>query len=204
MTEDAKARYVAARLAEKRWKQADLVRETGLDKNTISDFLSGKREPSLATLAKIEDALVLTRGTLAALGEDPSAGQPAEGPAAAAAHLTDEELLADLTYRLQQLKRQNAELSQEVVELRQQNAELAARTPAQVTADWEQGEPKEPEPPDDVLAQWSADEAKAQKPEEPQASVTPITRRPAGTTREAARKRTGPRWPDPHDDNEGR
>lgn len=88
---DIKVDYVAAQLRAKRWKQADLVRETGLDKNTISDFMTGKRKPSLDTLSKIEDALDLIRGTLAGLGEDSRAGT---GPASPRARLIEEELQA--------------------------------------------------------------------------------------------------------------
>lgn len=123
--DDTKARFVAGKLAERRWKQADLVRETGLDKNTISDFVSGKRQPSLVTMHKVEDALGLTRGTLAALGEDAD-GRPAPTDAEYEAYmrrqsgvdnLTTEELLAELTYRVQQLRRrvQLLESKQEVL-----------------------------------------------------------------------------------------
>lgn len=43
MTEGSAPKFVLARLTERRWRQADLPRETGLDKNTISDFLTEKR-----------------------------------------------------------------------------------------------------------------------------------------------------------------
>ena len=108
---DPKIQFVMARLAELRWSRARLARESTVDPNTISDFLSGKRQPSLTTLAKIEAALGLTPGTLAAIGEDPHAGPPAATDKTTTPTLreaTDEELLAELGYRMIQLRR-NAE-----------------------------------------------------------------------------------------------
>lgn len=67
----ASATRVREALRARRWSQADLSRASGVDKNTISDFLTGKRRPADFTLAKIEAALGLIPGTLAALGEDP-------------------------------------------------------------------------------------------------------------------------------------
>lgn len=69
-------RSVAARLAELQWSRARLARESGVDPNTISDFLNGKRQPSSVTLAKLESALGLTHGTPTASGED---SPPPEG-----------------------------------------------------------------------------------------------------------------------------
>lgn len=43
---------------------ADLA---NIDPQTFGDFLAGRRWPRLKTLNKIEDALELTRGTLAAI-----------------------------------------------------------------------------------------------------------------------------------------
>lgn len=112
MAETTTAAFVAARLAERQWNQSDLVRASGVDKNTISTFMTGKtRAPSRATLAKIEAALGLTPGTLAAIGEDPHAGPPAATDKTTTPTLreaTDEELLAELGYRMIQLRR-NAE-----------------------------------------------------------------------------------------------
>lgn len=120
---DTKADYVAAKLRAKRWKQADLVRETGLDKNTISDFMTGKRKASLDTLGKIEDALDLTRGTLAALGEEPEPGfVRAAASDRTIGHADEEELLVELTYRMRQLKREIARLREPADEMLQLRA----------------------------------------------------------------------------------
>lgn len=105
MSEDARAQRVLVALAARRWRQADLVRASGIDKNTISDFLNGKRNPSMATLGKIETALELTPGALAALGEDvPGADQPE------LSGVDDAKLIAELGYRLEHMKRRVQEL----------------------------------------------------------------------------------------------
>ena len=52
------------------WTNGDLAVNSGTDPATIGDFLAGRRWPRPATLGKIEDALGLTPGTLAALGEE--------------------------------------------------------------------------------------------------------------------------------------
>lgn len=120
MAEDAASRYVAARLAEKRWRQADLGRASGLDKNTISTFMTGKSKPSLATLGKIEDALDLTPGTLAALGEDTE--EPAwfrsSGPDRRLARASEEDLLAELTHRVVQMKGELERLRESAEEMK--------------------------------------------------------------------------------------
>jgi len=109
MAEDPIAKFVSVRLAEKRWRQADLVRASGVDKNTISTFMTGKSKPSPVTLAKIETALGLTPGTLADIGEeDLRAARVAEqqrldDPTLREA--SDEQLLAELGWRLVQLRR---------------------------------------------------------------------------------------------------
>ncbi|MFT4227956.1 helix-turn-helix domain-containing protein [Micropruina sp.] len=115
MTEDARRR-VAVHLAERGWNQSDLVEATGINKNTISDFLSGRTvNPSRRTLARIEGALGLTPGTLVDAGEDPEPATPGdrgrETPSLREA--TDEELLAELGYRIVQLRR-DAELAHPV------------------------------------------------------------------------------------------
>lgn len=112
MTEDARQR-VALLLTERRWRQSDLVRASGIDKNTVSDFLSGKRKASPGTLQRIETALGLTPGTLAGHGEE-------RVPAGVASELSDADLLAELTYRLERHRR-------EVDELRRENEELRSK-----------------------------------------------------------------------------
>lgn len=69
MTESVGSRLRTA-LAAKQWTQSDLVRETGIDKNTISAIANNRSQARTSTLDKIEEALGLTRGTLAGSGED--------------------------------------------------------------------------------------------------------------------------------------
>jgi transcriptional regulator with XRE-family HTH domain len=71
-------RVVQARLAELGWKQGDLVREAGVNKNTISGYLLGHQKPRAATLARIEHALGLTHGTLTASGDDERPAPPVD------------------------------------------------------------------------------------------------------------------------------
>lgn len=68
-------RFVAAELKMRGMSQQDLVRITGINKNTISDLVSGKTvSPSAKVLRAVEQALELTPGTLVGYGEDePSA-----------------------------------------------------------------------------------------------------------------------------------
>lgn len=69
-TEEYRERVKRA-MFDRGWNQTDLVRESGVDKNTISAFLTGKTDrPATRTLAKIEDALGLTHGMLEESGED--------------------------------------------------------------------------------------------------------------------------------------
>ena len=110
MTESA-VKLVVGEMAKRRWSQARLAREAGVDPATVGDFVNGRRWPIVPTLAKIEAALGLTPGTLAAIGEDPHAGPPAATDKTTTPTLreaTDEELLAELGYRMIQLRR-NAE-----------------------------------------------------------------------------------------------
>lgn len=113
MAEDPIAKFVSVRLAEKRWRQADLVRASGVDKNTISTFMTGKSKPSPVTLAKIETALGLTPGTLADIGEEDEKETRRAARIAEVQRLddpllreaSDEQLLAELGWRLVQLRR---------------------------------------------------------------------------------------------------
>lgn len=64
-------RLLASELAQRGMKQSDLVRETGLNKNTVSSLLNDRVErPSPHTLGSIERAMGLTPGTLVGFGED--------------------------------------------------------------------------------------------------------------------------------------
>lgn len=104
-TEEAVAARLRAALADKRWRQSDLVRSTGLDKNTVSAIVNAKQRASDATLGAIEDALGLTRGTLAASEpeERPMPVRPSEETYLSAA--SEAEIMAELTYRIEFLKR---------------------------------------------------------------------------------------------------
>lgn len=115
MTETYRSR-IRAELARRKWSQAALSRESGVDKNTISDFMTGKREASAPTLAKIEDALGMTHGTLAAAGEEP--GPAAQAGSASLRGITDEELAAELSYRLTQRRRELEDAFEELHFLR--------------------------------------------------------------------------------------
>lgn len=100
---------VTAAMARQGLTRSGLSRKSGVDPNTVSDFLNGLRWPLLKTLARIEGALGLTPGTLAALGEDPGtgeAGAPAEPTTTPTLRgASDEELLTELGYRMVQLRR---------------------------------------------------------------------------------------------------
>lgn len=106
------ARELARRKMAGETNQAFAARAT-VDPQTLGDFLAGRRWPIAATLAKIDSALDLTPGTLAAIGEDP---EPVASPvdrnreAPSIRDATDEELLAELGYRMVQLRR-DAELA---------------------------------------------------------------------------------------------
>ena len=71
-------RAVQTRLAELGWKQGDLVREAGVNKNTVSGYLLGRQKPRAATLARIERALGMTSGMLTAAGEDEPPAPPVD------------------------------------------------------------------------------------------------------------------------------
>lgn len=98
---------------------ADLA---NIDPQTFGDFLAGRRWPRLKTLNKIEDALELTRGTLAAIGEDGDAVQMVGGTLATSweieasplADVTEDALLTELGYRVRALQRENEDLRKEL------------------------------------------------------------------------------------------
>lgn len=95
--------------------QRSLATSAKVDPNTISDFLAGRRWPIMSTLAKIETALGLTHGTLAAIGEeeDSQVGrdrarrkrevQQLDDPYLTEA--SDAQLLAELAWRMEDLRR---------------------------------------------------------------------------------------------------
>lgn len=113
MAEETLGAFLAAALARKKLTGQDLARAAGLNKNTVSALLNDRIErPSRITLSKIETALGLTPGTLAAIGEDAPAGAPAERPDLGA--LSDADLIGELGYRLTRLQRENDELSERV------------------------------------------------------------------------------------------
>ncbi|MGD7788176.1 helix-turn-helix domain-containing protein [Propionibacteriaceae bacterium Y1700] len=63
-------RAVMGAMASKGWNPATLAEHAGIDYGTAGDFLNGKRWAKHATLAKIEQALGWTPGTLAAIGDE--------------------------------------------------------------------------------------------------------------------------------------
>ena len=88
-------------MAELGWSQQDLVRAAQTGKNTVSDFLTGRKSPRLGTLARFESALGLTPGSLANC--DPSAPATSPAPVEASGLLaaaSDMALLAELGRRL--------------------------------------------------------------------------------------------------------
>lgn len=153
----AAAQRVMARLSEKGWSRATLAREAGVDPATITDFLNGKRWPILATLGKIEAALSLTPGTLAALGEETIPAEPAtpERPS----ELTDADLLAELGYRLTRLQRENTELRQRL----QEAVDDALATPATEAELFDFPKPTDPGP----VPAWASDVAAESNNPEP-------------------------------------
>lgn len=92
---------VASRLAELKWTKAQLARVADVDPGTVGTFLAGKRLPNSATLGRIEEALGLTPGTLAAPGEEASVL-----PRIPLAEVPDAELVTELTYRVEKLRRE--------------------------------------------------------------------------------------------------
>lgn len=86
VAEDEAGRMLARREVElllngRGWNIADLGRATGVDLGTIGDFLNGKRWPQRSTQTKIEAALDLAPGTIAAWsrGEQPPESVPVSG-----------------------------------------------------------------------------------------------------------------------------
>lgn len=75
--EGAAARQrVLAHMAEREWDNSVMAAAAGIDAGTLTDFLRGVRRPRKSTLAKLDKALGLTPGTLAAGGEDwPASGE---------------------------------------------------------------------------------------------------------------------------------
>lgn len=129
MTEGTIGARLKRALKDADMSQSDLVDATGLDKNTISAIVNGKSRPRLATITKIERAIGLTPGTLEGLGEEEEEQSPL--PATTAADLTDEQLLAELGYRLTRLQRENASLTQQ---LQSPPADTGKTPPAPVSA----------------------------------------------------------------------
>ncbi|GAA2180973.1 hypothetical protein GCM10009785_13980 [Brooklawnia cerclae] len=106
----------AARLAVRRAMagetQQAFAERAGVDQTTLGTFLNGSRWPRSSTLTKIEDALSLTPGTLAAFGEEVLPA-PDDGPERTeASKLTDDQLLTELTYRVARLRRRVEELEE--------------------------------------------------------------------------------------------
>lgn len=102
MAEDALTRFVSTEIAKRGWSRADLGRESGLNKNTLTDFFNGRSTPARRALTRIEAASGLTSGTLA-----DTEGQPrVDLTWPASTKLLDEGLLAELAYRMQTLKRE--------------------------------------------------------------------------------------------------
>ncbi len=99
--------------AQKDWIRADVARRIGVETNegfakragvdpqTLGDFLAGRRWPRRSTIDKIEEALGLTPGTLAASGEDASTAPAFKRPG----DLSDAELVTELSYRLEHANR---------------------------------------------------------------------------------------------------
>lgn len=104
-TEEAVAARLRKALSRKQWRQSDLVRATGLDKNTISALVNAQQRASEATLGKIEAALDLTPGTLAGSAPEdrPASPRPPEGISLSTASVP--EIMTELTYRFEFLKR---------------------------------------------------------------------------------------------------
>lgn len=110
-----KARQAAWGLMTMRnWTIGDLASHAGADPATVGDFLAGKRWPRVGTLGKIEDALEMTRGTLAALGEEQSIPGESPSPASTLGAATDSELTSELTYRIEKLRREVAEMRRRI------------------------------------------------------------------------------------------
>lgn len=107
MTEDTFGARLKAALKAKGWNQSDLVRESGLDKNTVSALVRDVARAQPATVGRIEQALGVTLDMPVASGEDSSLPEPAwrqftEKPDFSG--ISDEELLAELSGRIRWYK----------------------------------------------------------------------------------------------------
>lgn len=116
---DNARQIVTARLSELKWSKAQLAREADVDPGTVGAFLAGRRMPNSATLGRLGGALGLTPGTLEGSGEEPfRLGQSAlDGPDGLSVDLsaaTDSELTSELTYRIEKLRREVAELTRQL------------------------------------------------------------------------------------------
>lgn len=123
---------VRAALSDHRWRQSDLVRATGLDKNTVSAIVNGRQRASDATLGRIEAGLGMTPGTLAAAGED----APAAGPSPDLAGASPEDLLAALTHKVLGLREENALLAGRVERLEARLSTEPEGTGLHAVPDW--------------------------------------------------------------------
>ncbi len=56
--------WLASELKNRRWRQADLVRESGLDSAVISNLINGKRKPGETTVRAISKAFGLPQETV--------------------------------------------------------------------------------------------------------------------------------------------
>ena len=103
MNNEPLGRYLRSMLAERGWSQNDLVRASGVDKTTMSGLFTGKTKPRPATLGRIEAALGLDMGTLAlvATGNDKE-----QADHTSLQEASDAELIAELTWRLENKTRQ--------------------------------------------------------------------------------------------------
>ena len=70
-------RYVEAAMGTKGWNRRDLAREASVDQGTVADFLDGTRWPQTATRAKLERALGMESGDIAAAAEGMTTVRPA-------------------------------------------------------------------------------------------------------------------------------
>ena len=98
-------RQLRTLLAERGWTQSDLVRASGVDKNTLSGLINGKSQPRDATLGRIEAALGLTPDMLAARGEDQPRSGSSFDSSRDLAKVPDAELVSELAYRVERYRR---------------------------------------------------------------------------------------------------
>jgi len=99
----AARRAALAIMASRDWKPAALATAADVDPGTAGDFLLGKRWPKVGTLGKLDAALGLTRGTLAAIGEElqdaPAPPDPVEVQFELGA-VSDDDLLSEVRRRM--------------------------------------------------------------------------------------------------------